>query len=94
MPRDGRLRSDLEERIHDLDREDATLLFELQKKPKLKMSTWKGFLYTMDSSDVVFSVSLHGSGQHNSDSIMLEELQKTPNVSHDTNENAAKTSKS
>jgi len=34
MPRDGRLRSDLEEQIHDLDREDATLLFELQKKPK------------------------------------------------------------
>lgn len=34
MPRDGRLRSNLEEQIHNLDREDATLLFELQKKPK------------------------------------------------------------
>jgi len=36
MLRDGRLRSDLEEQIHDLDREDATLLFELRKKPKTK----------------------------------------------------------
>jgi len=45
----------------------------------------------MDSSDVVCSVSLHNSGQHNSDSIMLEEPQKTPNVSHNTNENVAKT---
>ena len=34
MPRDGGLRSDLEEQIHDLDREDATLLFQLQNKPK------------------------------------------------------------
>jgi hypothetical protein len=48
----------------------------------------------MDSSNVVCSVSLHGSSQHNSNSIMLEESQKTPNVSHDTNENAAKTPKS
>ena len=34
MPRDRGLRSDLEEQIRDLDREDATLLSELQKKPK------------------------------------------------------------
>ena len=48
----------------------------------------------MDSSEVVCSVSLHNSSQHNSDSIMLEEPQNKPNVSHDMNENTAKTPKS
>jgi hypothetical protein len=33
-PRDERLGSDLEEQIHDIDREDATLL--AKSKPKLK----------------------------------------------------------
>jgi hypothetical protein len=48
----------------------------------------------IDSSNVVCSVSLHNSSQRNSSSIMLEEPQKTFNVSYDTNENAAKTPKS